>query len=91
MWISYTHSASFINYLVNTYGLEKFELIYNEKELAKKIEEVYEKNISKLEKDWVAFINNQSELTTEEKVKIDNFYGAISVINQIDPKYFTKD
>jgi len=36
MWMSYTHSASFINYLVNTYGLEKFELIYNEKELAKK-------------------------------------------------------
>lgn len=91
MWISYAHSASFTKYLVDTYGFEKFEQIYNERDLAKKIEEVYGKSISEMEKDWVVFINNQSELTTEEKVKMGHFYEAISVINQIDPKYFTKD
>lgn len=36
MEMSYTHAASFVTYLINTYGLEKFEQIYNEKELAKK-------------------------------------------------------
>ena len=35
MEMSYTHAASFVTYLINTYGLEKFEQIYNEKELAK--------------------------------------------------------
>ena len=90
MWMSYTHSASFIKYLIDTYGLEKFEKIYNEKDLANKIEEIYGKTISEIENDWVAFINNQTELTTEEKVKMGYFYEAISIINQIDPTYFSK-
>jgi len=90
MWMSYTHSASFIKYLIDTYGLEKFEKIYNEKDLANKIEEIYGKTISEIENDWVAFINNQTELTTEEKVKMGYFYEAVSIINQIDPTYFSK-
>ncbi|WP_342534562.1 hypothetical protein MHB40_10765 [Lysinibacillus sp. FSL K6-0057] len=91
MEMSYTHAASFVTYLIDTYGLEKFEQIYNEKELAKKIEEVYGENSSELEKDWLAFIQNQQGFTHEEKFKSGNFYDMNTILLQIDPKYFEKE
>ncbi|MGA3674537.1 hypothetical protein [Lysinibacillus agricola] len=90
-WMSYTHSASFIKYLIDTYGLEKFEQIYNEKDLVKKIEDVYGKSVGELENDWLVFINNQTGLTYEEKSKMGYFYRVNSIIIQLDPKYFTKE
>ena len=91
-WMSYIHSASFITYLIDTYGLEKFEQLYNEEDLAKKTEEIYGKNISEIEIDWLVSINNsQTELTYEDKRKIGFFYTVTSVIDQIDPKFFTKE
>lgn len=90
MEMSYTHAASFVTYLIDTYGLKKFEQIYNEKELAKKMEEVYGKNGSELEKDWLAFIQNQQGFTYEEKLKW-GFYDMNTILLQIDPKYFAKD
>lgn len=88
-WMSYIHSASFITYLINTYGLGKFEQLYNEEELAKKVEEIYGKNISEIENEWVVFIkNSQRELTYDEKRKIES---VTSVIDQIDPKFFVKE
>ena len=47
-WISYIHAASFVTYLIESYGLEKFEQIYNKEDLAKKIGDIYEKNISEI-------------------------------------------
>ncbi|KOS68463.1 hypothetical protein AEA09_07790 [Lysinibacillus contaminans] len=91
-WMSYIHSASFITYLIDTYGLEKFEQIYNEEDLAKKIEGVYEKNVSEIENDWVIFIkNSQTELTYEDKIKMGSFFTTTSVIDKIDPKFFTEE
>ncbi|MGE7688503.1 hypothetical protein ACQKMI_04750 [Lysinibacillus sp. NPDC097214] len=91
-WMSYIHSASFITYLIDTYGLEKFEQLYNEEDLGSKVEELYGKNISEIENDWVVFINNsQTELTYEDKRKIRSFYTVTSVIDQIDPKFFTME
>lgn len=91
-WMSYVHSGSFITYLIDTYGLEKFEQLYNEEDLGKKIEEIYGKNISEIENDWVVFIkNSQTELTYDDKRKIRFFYTVTSVIDQIDPKFFAKD
>ncbi|WP_312506074.1 hypothetical protein [Lysinibacillus sp.] len=90
MEVSYTHAASFVIYLIDTYGLEKFEQIYDKKELAKKLEEVYGKNSSELEKDWLAFIQNQQGFTYEEKLKW-GFYDMNTILLQIDPTYFAKD
>lgn len=87
-WMSYIHSASIITYLINTYGLEKFEQLYNEEDLAKKIEEIYRKNIREIENNWIVFIkNSQTELSFGDKNKIESFY----VIDQIDPKFFAKE
>lgn len=91
MELSYTHAASFTKYLIDTYGLEKFEQIYNEKDLAKKVEEVYGKNSGELEKEWLAFIQNQKEFTHEEKFKSGNFYDMNTTLIQLDLKYFEKE
>ena len=90
MALSYNQSNSFVTYLIDTYGIEKFEQIYNEKELDKKIEQVYGKNIDELEKEWIAIINSQTDLTTNEKL-VNDLYNIVSVIDKIDPKYFTKE
>lgn len=90
-WISYIHANSFVTYLIDTYGVNKFEKIYNQDHLDIKLEEVYGKNKDKLEKEWLYFIQQtQSELTYEEKMKIDNFYNMNSVINSIDPNIFVQ-
>ncbi|GLC88927.1 hypothetical protein [Lysinibacillus piscis] len=86
--MSYNHAASFTTYLIDTYGLEKFEKIYNQKNVANKIEEVYGKNMGEIEQDWITFIKNIQEPINEYKIKmiIDP-----SLVEQIDSKYFVKE
>lgn len=58
---SYLHSASFISYLVDMYGLDKFSAIYNQDNLEQKLEEKYVKNVNELEEDWLEFIRSDVE------------------------------
>ncbi len=87
-WMSYTHAASLVKYLINTYGLEKFEDIYDKKDLANKIEEVYGKGVHEIEMDWLAFIRNQKGFTYEEKFNLPDFYDKNTIILHLDPTYF---
>lgn len=91
LWgMSYIHAASFVKYLVETYGIEKFEQIYDKKDLAKKIEVVYGKSVSEIEMDWLAFINNQPRFTYDEKLKLPDFYDTNTIILQLDPTFFER-
>ncbi|MGX1982061.1 hypothetical protein EDD69_101336 [Thermolongibacillus altinsuensis] len=56
-WVSYVEAGSFTTYLIDKYGKEKYFLIYNQANLAAKIEQVYKKPLNELEKEWLAFIN----------------------------------
>ncbi|PLR70853.1 hypothetical protein [Bacillus sp. UMB0728] len=90
-WMSYLHSASFVTYLVDTYGLERFEKIYNKEDLGNKVEEVYGKKVNEIENDWKTFIkDSQTELTYNEKLEMKYFYTYTSAIDEIDPKFFTR-
>ncbi|NBI27899.1 hypothetical protein [Chengkuizengella marina] len=53
---SYIHAGSFITYLIDTYGIHKFEKIYNTDHLDMKFQEVYGKTINELEKEWIDYI-----------------------------------
>ena len=84
-WISYTHAGSFITYLIELYGLDKFEQIFNQDQLENRIQDIYGKTIEALEKEWLLFIEKeQTELTSGEKMRIDHFYDINSVIDQIN-------
>jgi hypothetical protein len=53
-WMSYAHAGSFITYIIETYGLEKFEQIYNTSNLDERFQGVYGKTTDELEKEWLA-------------------------------------
>ncbi|WP_139205944.1 MULTISPECIES: hypothetical protein [unclassified Bacillus (in: firmicutes)] len=90
-WMSYTHAGSFVTYLIETYGLEKFEKVYNQSSLDKKFQEIYGKTTEELEKEWLLFIDeNYEELDTEDKMKIDYFYEKISAVDLIDKEIFKR-
>lgn len=61
--IVYPQAGSFIKYLINTHGLEKFKKVYKKlsrnkkvKENIKIIESSYSKSIKELEKDWQKYL-----------------------------------
>ncbi|QED46063.1 gluzincin family metallopeptidase [Cytobacillus dafuensis] len=90
-WISYTHSGSFVTYLIDTYGIEKFEQIYNKDNLLERLQKVYGKTVDELENDWLNYIQQYvTELTTEDKMKIDGFYDMNSAIGLIDIDVFKR-
>lgn len=90
-WISYIHANSFVTFLIDTYGISKFQKIYNQDNLGSKLEEVYGENTDELEKEWLHFIQQtQLELTSEDKMKINNFYYINSALDSIDPNIFIR-
>ncbi|MBN6885644.1 hypothetical protein ACUXCC_001594 [Cytobacillus horneckiae] len=73
-WISFIQAGSFITYLINTYGLIKFESIYNSRYLARRMEEVYGKDMNELEQDWIVYVRkSQKELKRAEQKKIQSY------------------
>ncbi|WP_142752235.1 hypothetical protein [Neobacillus piezotolerans] len=89
--MSYYHAASFVTYLIDTYGLDNFEKIYNKPMLSEKFAEVYGKNVDELEGEWLSYIDkNYNEPEMEEKMKIENFYSLLSSIDSIDEQIFQR-
>lgn len=73
-WISFIQAGSFITYLIDTYGLIKFKSIYNSRYLARRMEEVYGKDMNELEQDWIVYVReSQKELKRAEQKKIQSY------------------
>ncbi|NRG46830.1 hypothetical protein HRF87_18965 [Bacillus sp. CRN 9] len=73
-WISFIQAGSFITYLIDTYGLIKFESIYNSRYLERRMEEVYGKDMNELEQDWIVYVRkSQKELKRAEQKKIQSY------------------
>lgn len=72
-------------FLIDSYGLEKIEQVYNQDQLEIKLQNIYGKPLEEIEKEWLHFIEkNGQELTSSDKMKIDGFYDVNSVIDQIN-------
>lgn len=58
---SYKVAGSFVKYLIDTYGIEKFEEMYKDKYVDFEVgfEQVYERKLHDVEKAWLAKIHNQ--------------------------------
>ena len=50
--VAFNESSSFIQFLINTYGLEKFKKIWIREDIDKAIKEVYGKKFKDLEREW---------------------------------------
>lgn len=89
-WISYIHAGSFIGFLIESYGLEKFEKVYNKAGLAVKFENVYGKPIKELEKGWLTYIKNTVKITTEDKEKVNNLDQLNAILETMDAELFKR-
>ncbi|MFC0416989.1 hypothetical protein ACFFHH_16325 [Cytobacillus solani] len=90
-WLSYIHAGSFVKYVIDEYGNEKFEKVYNKPNLTKKIKDTYGISIERLEKEWINYIlESESDLTTEDKKMIDGFYLLSSHMKSIDEQIFMR-
>ena len=65
--IVYPQSGSFVRYLINTYGIDKFKKAYKElsrkkklKSNTKTIKKIYSKSIKELEKDWKKYLKEKN-------------------------------
>ncbi|RHW40798.1 hypothetical protein D1B31_11460 [Neobacillus notoginsengisoli] len=90
--MSYYHAASFVTYLIDQYGLDAFEKIYNQDNLPERMQAVYGKSLNELEGEWLANIEeNFSEPDMAEKMKIDQFYFLESTVDSLDQGIFKRD
>ena len=55
-WLAYTQSSSFCTYLIETYGLKKFMMVYDQPYESQDFERAFGKTADKLVDDWLAAI-----------------------------------
>ncbi|KPL00924.1 MAG: hypothetical protein AMJ91_02635 [candidate division Zixibacteria bacterium SM23_73_3] len=79
--VAFWESCSFVRFLVKTYRLDKFELLYKKATdltLDQAIEEVYQKNLTTLEKEWLSFLEGYQDTMRDfyylASVKMDNHH-----------------
>jgi tetratricopeptide (TPR) repeat protein len=73
--VAFWESCSFVRFLLNTYQLDKFRLLYQKATdltFEQMIDEVYEKDLASLEKEWLAFLESHRD-------DIRDFYYATAV------------
>jgi tetratricopeptide (TPR) repeat protein len=73
--VAFWEASSFVRFLVKSYDLDKFKLLYQKATdltLDQVIQEVYQKNLSALEKEWLSYIKTQKD-------SISDFYYLASM------------
>ncbi len=73
--VAFWEACSFVRFLVKTYHLDKFKLLYKRSTdltLKQTIEEVYKKDLATLEKEWLSFLEGYRDT-------IADFYYLASV------------
>ena len=68
IWMFYVEAASFVSFLIDVYGLEQFEKVYNQPYLLTLLPAVYEKNIPELEQEWHTYLANPFFSYKEEEL-----------------------
>ena len=79
--VAFWESCSFVRFLVKTYRLDKFKLLYEKATdltLEQTIEDVYQKNLPTLEKEWLSFLEGYQDSIADfyylASVKMDNHH-----------------
>ena len=51
-YVSFAESGSFVEYLINRYGIENFKKVWKREDLSSAIKEIYEKSFKELAEEW---------------------------------------
>jgi len=78
---SYVIAGSFIKYLVDKYGIDKFKLLYSDTDFPK----YYKKNISELNAEYLIFLDSQASDVSPHKANY--YFGRKGLMQKICPRY----
>ncbi|RSD27752.1 membrane lipoprotein lipid attachment site-containing protein [Mesobacillus subterraneus] len=68
-WVAANQISSFSTFLIDTYGMDKFEELYKSINIESNLENIYVKSAEELENEWIAFLKTNSfdELSEDTK------------------------
>lgn len=90
--MSNIHAGTFVNYLIDTYGMDKFADLYNQDPYNGSFESVYQKDLKTLEEKWLEnLVPNKEALADKFGPISDIFIEDKAIIAQIDPSIFEED
>ena len=79
--VAFWESCSFVRFLVKTYHLDKFKLLYKKATdltLEQVIQELYQKNLATLQKEWLSFLEGYQDTIVDfyylASVKMNNYH-----------------
>ena len=65
----YQMSDSFVTYLVEKYGMEKFMQLYNDEDAMNAYRDIYGKDVVALQEEWKDFLRGYADIYTEDEVE----------------------
>lgn len=87
VWSAYVHFGSFVTYLIEEYGLEQFEKVYNHSDLNLQLIQIYGKDLEELESDWLEYIDSNYNKLNEKQLNA-YFHYYKKAMADIDEDYF---
>lgn len=87
-WISYIESASFVSYLIEEYGMDNFEKVFNQKNVLQRMKEVFGKGAEELESEWLGYVaKKEFELNKKEQEQVPGLKKRMNDVGEIDERY----
>ncbi len=79
--LSYIYAGSFSDYLIRTYGIEKFKKLYTDIDFP----EIYGRTVSAIVKDYYRFLNSVESGSTKDEATY--YFGRKAIIQKECPRY----
>lgn len=79
--LAYTYAGSFVRFLLERYGIEKFKSLYSDINFQK----VYQKSIEQLSDEYFAYLNSFD--LTDLRGKADFYFGRKTIFLKVCPRY----
>lgn len=84
--LGYIVAGSFIKYLIDTYGIERFKKLYTDLDCSR----YYGKELSVLIKEYEEYLENNILILTDVSDRAKYYYGRKSIFYKICPRYVGK-
>ncbi|WML50235.1 hypothetical protein RCG23_10750 [Neobacillus sp. PS3-34] len=89
-WLSYLESGSFVSYLIENYGIKRFEKVFNKRKLEENLSMVYGKGLPQLENDWLDSLIREKDPSQPEINGFSDYYSLSEMLFSLDESIFQK-
>ena len=84
--LGYIIAGSFIKYLIDTYGIDKFKKLYTDLDFKTH----YEKELPELSREYETYLNDKFVIPTSASDRAKYYYGRKSIFYKVCPRYVAK-